>query len=41
MARIEVNSGQDPPLRQMAQKMIGGQERETASSKEWLAQHGK
>jgi uncharacterized protein (DUF305 family) len=41
MARIELESGKDPQLRQMAQKIIEDQEREIASLKEWLAQHGK
>lgn len=41
MARIELESGKDPQLRQMAQKIIDDQEREIASLKEWLAQHGK
>ena len=41
MARIELESGKDPQLRQMAQKIIEDQEREIATLKEWLAQHGK
>ena len=41
MARIELESGKDPQLRQMAQKIIEDREREIASLKEWLAQHGK
>ena len=41
MARIELESGKDPQLRQMAQKVIEDQEREIATLKEWLAQHGK
>src|SRR4051795_6244365 len=41
MARIELESGKDPKLRQMAQKVIEDQEREIAALKEWLAQHGK
>ena len=41
MARIELESGKDPQLRQMAQKIIEDQEREIAALKEWLAQHGK
>jgi uncharacterized protein (DUF305 family) len=41
MARIELESGKDPQLRQMAQKIIEDQEREIATLREWLAQHGK
>jgi uncharacterized protein (DUF305 family) len=41
MARIELESGKDPQLRRMAQKVIEDQEREIATLKEWLAQHGK
>lgn len=41
MARIELESGKDPQLRQMAQKIIEDQEREIAALKGWLAQHGK
>jgi uncharacterized protein (DUF305 family) len=41
MARIELESGRDPQLREMAQKVIEDQEREIAALKEWLAQHGK
>src|SRR3954453_4693691 len=41
MARIELESGKDPQLREMAQEIIKAQEREIASFKEWLAQHGK
>jgi uncharacterized protein (DUF305 family) len=41
MARIELESGKDPQLRQMAQKIIEDQEREIAALKEWLVQHSK
>jgi uncharacterized protein (DUF305 family) len=41
MARIELESGKDPQLREMAQKVIEDQEREIAALKQWLAQHGK
>jgi uncharacterized protein (DUF305 family) len=41
MVRIELESGKDSQLRQMAQKIIEDPEREIAALKEWLAQHGK
>jgi uncharacterized protein (DUF305 family) len=41
MARIELESGKDPDLRKMAQKIIEDQEREITAFKEWLAQHIK
>ncbi len=41
MARIELESGKDLQLRQMAQKIIADQEREIAELKDWIAQHGK
>jgi uncharacterized protein (DUF305 family) len=41
MARIELETGKDPQLRQMAQKIIEDQEREIAELKEWLAHHQK
>jgi uncharacterized protein (DUF305 family) len=41
MARIELESGKGPQLREMAQKVIEDQEREITALKEWLAQHGK
>jgi uncharacterized protein (DUF305 family) len=39
MARSQLEHGKDPKLRQMAQEIIGAQEREIATLKEWLAQH--
>jgi uncharacterized protein (DUF305 family) len=41
MARIELESGKDPQLRKMAQKIIDDQEREITTFKEWLAQRPK
>ena len=39
MARLQLEHGKNPQLRQMAQKIIEDQEREIATLKEWLAQH--
>jgi uncharacterized protein (DUF305 family) len=39
MARVELETGKDPQLRQMAQKVIEDQEREIAMLKDWLAKH--
>ena len=41
MARVQLEKGRDPQLRQMAQEIIGAQEREIAILKGWLAQHPK
>ena len=41
MARAQLEHGKDPQLRRMAQEIIGAQEREIATLKEWLAQHPK
>jgi uncharacterized protein (DUF305 family) len=41
MARVQLETGKDPQLRQMAQKIVEDQEREIATLKEWLAQHPK
>ncbi len=41
MARSQLEQGQDPQLRQMAQKIIEDQEREIATLTEWLAQQQK
>jgi uncharacterized protein (DUF305 family) len=41
MARVELETGKDPQLRQMAQKVIDDQEKEIATLKEWLAKHQK
>ena len=41
MAGVELESGKDPQLRKMAQKIIDDQEREIAAFKEWLVQHAK
>jgi uncharacterized protein (DUF305 family) len=41
MARIELKSGKDPQLREMAQKIIKNQEQEIAILEEWLARQPK
>ena len=41
MAKIEVQSGKDPMLKKMAEKMIKDQEKEVADLKEWLAKNSK
>ena len=41
MARAQLERGKDPQLRQMAQEIIGAQEREIAVLKDWLAKHPK
>ena len=41
MARAQLERGKDPMLRQMAQEIIGAQEREIAVLKDWLAKHPK
>jgi uncharacterized protein (DUF305 family) len=41
MARVQLETGKDPQLRQMAQKIVEDQEREIATLKEWLAKHPK
>jgi uncharacterized protein (DUF305 family) len=37
MARSQLEHGQDPELRRLAEKIIGDQEREIAILEEWLA----
>lgn len=41
MAKIELQSGKDPILKKMAEKMIKDQEKEVADLKEWLAKNSK
>ena len=40
MARIDLQYGKDPELRQMAQNIIAAQEKEIAEMKRWQAKHG-
>jgi uncharacterized protein (DUF305 family) len=41
MARAQLESGKDPELRRLAEKIITDQEREIAILEEWLAQRPK
>ena len=41
MARVQLEKGRDPRLRELAQRIIADQEREIATLKEWLARHPK
>jgi uncharacterized protein (DUF305 family) len=40
MARIQLQYGNDPELRAMAEKIIADQEREIAEMKDWQAKNG-
>ena len=41
MAKVVVEYGKDPQIRQLAEGVIKAQEAEIASMKDWLAKHGK
>jgi uncharacterized protein (DUF305 family) len=41
MAKVELQYGKDPMLRNLAQSIISAQEKEIAEMKEWQVQHGK
>ena len=41
MARIVLEHGSDPELRQLAEEVIAAREREVAFLKEWLARKGR
>ena len=41
MAEVLLANGEDPTLRQLAEEIIGAQEREIAVLEQWLAEHGK
>jgi uncharacterized protein (DUF305 family) len=40
MAKIELQYGKDPMLRELAQKIVDAQETEIAEMKEWQKKHG-
>jgi uncharacterized protein (DUF305 family) len=40
MARVQLEHGGDPEMRQMAEEIIAAQEKEIATFKEWLAKQG-
>jgi uncharacterized protein (DUF305 family) len=41
MAKVELQYGTDPELKQLAARIIATQTSEVAQMKEWLAKHGK
>jgi uncharacterized protein (DUF305 family) len=41
MAKVELQYGKDPQLRQLAQAIVAAQEKEIAGMKAWQASHAK
>lgn len=41
MARVQLEKGRDPRMRELAQRIIADQEREIGILNDWLAQHPK
>ena len=41
MAKVELQFGTDPEMRELAQHIIAGQENDIAQLKDWLAKHDK
>lgn len=40
MAKVQLEHGDDPELRAMAEKIIGDQEKEIAEMRDWLSRNG-
>ena len=41
MARVQLEKGRDPAMRELAQKIVADQEREIGILRDWLARHPK